>query len=67
MSSFSDDVEAGKRFEFGRNWSGFLRVLTEDRIREAIGSLEDMLNVERLLDRVEPRQVREARRRDSLR
>ena len=48
MSSFRDDVAAGKRFEFGRNWSSFLRVLNDDRIRKATKSLQEMLDLERL-------------------
>ena len=48
MSSFRDDIAAGKRFEFGRNWSSFLRVLNEERIQEATKSLQAMLEIDRL-------------------
>jgi 2-polyprenyl-3-methyl-5-hydroxy-6-metoxy-1,4-benzoquinol methylase len=34
---------AGERFEFGKNWNGFLSVLDESRIEEAMRSLEQML------------------------
>ena len=37
-----------KVFEFGKNWSRFIRVLNEDRINKAINSLKDMLIVETL-------------------
>ena len=51
MSSFREEVAAGKRFEFGKNWSSFLRVLNEERIQEATKSLQAMLEVDRLDDR----------------
>jgi len=35
----------GGRFGFGRNWQQFLRVLDEERIREAEKSLGEMLQV----------------------
>jgi SAM-dependent methyltransferase len=37
------EVASGKRFAFGSNWSRFLSVLTEDRVRQAERSLSDML------------------------
>jgi SAM-dependent methyltransferase len=39
------------RFEFGKNWAGFLRRLDDDRIAEAERSLQRMLGVEDLRDR----------------
>lgn len=42
------DVEAGERFEFGRNWSQFLGTLNDQRIQKAVESLKDMLEVEDL-------------------
>lgn len=39
------DVEAGERFEFGRNWTEFLRTLNQQRIDEAVASLRQMLGV----------------------
>ena len=48
MSSFREEIAAGKRFEFGKNWSSFLRVLDEERIQEATKSLQVMLEVDRL-------------------
>jgi 2-polyprenyl-3-methyl-5-hydroxy-6-metoxy-1,4-benzoquinol methylase len=42
-TSHSLEIESGQRFEFGRNWSSFLSVLDEERVREACQSLERML------------------------
>jgi 2-polyprenyl-3-methyl-5-hydroxy-6-metoxy-1,4-benzoquinol methylase len=41
------EVEAGERFEFGRNWQQFLRMVDERRIRSAESSLRRMLRIER--------------------
>ena len=48
MNSFGQDIAAGRRFEFGRNWSRFLRVLDDERIQEATKSLQGMLDLDRL-------------------
>lgn len=40
----SQQVREGSRFEFGANWARFLRLLNEDRIREAEKSLCRMLD-----------------------
>jgi Ribosomal protein L11 methyltransferase (PrmA) len=50
-SSFEEQVAAGDRFEFGRNWSRFLAVLDDDRIRAAEVSLREMLQVDDLQGR----------------
>ncbi len=42
------EVEQGKRFEFGQNWTRFLATLDEGRIAIAEQSLRDMLGVEHL-------------------
>lgn len=39
------DVVEGERFEFGKNWKGFLRGLNESQIKEAEESLREMLEV----------------------
>src|SRR5690606_1198327 len=39
------EVESGKRFEFGRNWANFLRVLNDERIETAIQAVSNMLGV----------------------
>ncbi len=44
----ADEVRAGSRFEFGRNWLRFLAGLDEDRILQAEQSLRRMLGVEHL-------------------
>jgi 2-polyprenyl-6-hydroxyphenyl methylase/3-demethylubiquinone-9 3-methyltransferase len=40
------EVARGERFEFGRNWASFLRLLDEDRIAHATRSLRSMLPVD---------------------
>src|SRR2546425_3881807 len=48
MGSAREEVIRGERFAFGRNWSRFLSVLDEARIREAEASLLTMLEVDDL-------------------
>ena len=43
-----NEVASGDRFEFGKNWTAFLRVLDEERIANAVESLRDMLGVSSL-------------------
>lgn len=45
---FAHDVDSAKRFEFGLNWSKFLKSLSEERIGRAETSLKEMLNAESL-------------------
>jgi len=45
MSSHSDEVQRGERYKFGENWQRFLEVLDEDRIAEAVSSLQTMLGI----------------------
>lgn len=42
------EVDSGERFAFGDNWTHFLKVLDEQRIKEAVESLKNMLEVEDL-------------------
>ena len=42
------EIDAGERFAFGDNWAQFLKVLDEQRIKEAVESLKNMLEVEDL-------------------
>lgn len=42
-NSFKDEVSSGERFEFGKNWSKFLKLLNEDRIKAAEQSLLSFL------------------------
>lgn len=51
MDSFTKEVDAGGRFQFGKNWSHFLLSLTEERIAEAEKSLREMLGVSDLKGR----------------
>jgi 2-polyprenyl-3-methyl-5-hydroxy-6-metoxy-1,4-benzoquinol methylase len=42
------EIEGGERFAFGDNWARFLRVLDDQKIQQAIDSLQVMLEVEDL-------------------
>ena len=42
------EIDAGERFAFGDNWAQFLKMLDEQRIKEAVESLKNMLEVEDL-------------------
>jgi SAM-dependent methyltransferase len=43
MTNHQTEVDRGQRFQFGRNWAGFVSVLDEERIDEAEKSLCEML------------------------
>ncbi len=45
---FGREISAGQRFEFGKNWRSFLKLLTDERIEFAIGYLQRLLQLERL-------------------
>jgi 2-polyprenyl-3-methyl-5-hydroxy-6-metoxy-1,4-benzoquinol methylase len=44
----TQEVSAGRRFEFGSNWASFLKVLDDERIATACESLQAMLAVKDL-------------------
>jgi 2-polyprenyl-3-methyl-5-hydroxy-6-metoxy-1,4-benzoquinol methylase len=48
MSAHALEIDRGERFKFGENWSRFLSLLNDERVREATGSLKQMLGVETL-------------------
>ncbi len=48
MELHASQVAAGERFEFGRNWSRFLALLDDARIKHAEESLQEMLETESL-------------------
>jgi 2-polyprenyl-3-methyl-5-hydroxy-6-metoxy-1,4-benzoquinol methylase len=48
MAQSRNSISLRSRFEFGRNWQRFLKVLDEDRIAEAVRSLKEMLEIEDL-------------------
>jgi 2-polyprenyl-3-methyl-5-hydroxy-6-metoxy-1,4-benzoquinol methylase len=48
MTSHSQEVAQGQRFEFGKNWQRFLQVLDDARIAEAERSLRLMLEADSL-------------------
>src|SRR5579859_783780 len=50
-STFDKEISSGVRFEFGRNWSRFLRSLNEERMAVARRSLQEMLGLESLAGR----------------
>ena len=43
MGQHAEEIQAGERFEFGKNWTEFLRTLDAGRITQAESSLRDML------------------------
>jgi len=47
-STHAAEVEAKTRFEFGKNWTRFIGLLDNQRIRQAEVSLQQMLGVESL-------------------
>jgi 2-polyprenyl-3-methyl-5-hydroxy-6-metoxy-1,4-benzoquinol methylase len=44
----AEEIDRGKRFEFGKNWSQFLTILDEKRIAIAEQSLQEMLAIDHL-------------------
>ena len=44
----SEEVEKGERFEFGKNWSDYIKNLTEDQIEIAKLSMTELLGVSSL-------------------
>tara|TARA_Y100000816_G_scaffold43533_1_gene27270 strand:- start:226 stop:1059 length:834 start_codon:yes stop_codon:yes gene_type:complete len=46
--TFKSEVTKGTRFEFGKNWSQFLRLLNEDRVKLAEESLLRLLEINTL-------------------
>jgi 2-polyprenyl-6-hydroxyphenyl methylase/3-demethylubiquinone-9 3-methyltransferase len=51
MTTHASEVQAGQRFEFGKNWQKFIDTLTDERIREAEESLVRWLGEGSLKDR----------------
>jgi 2-polyprenyl-6-hydroxyphenyl methylase/3-demethylubiquinone-9 3-methyltransferase len=48
LSEHATETARGERFEFGKNWSRFLELLDDTRIKEAETSLKQMLGVDSL-------------------
>ena len=46
--TYSGEIEAGQRFEFGKNWEHFLSRVDEARIWRAERSLREMLGIDSL-------------------
>lgn len=51
MLDSTTEIRAGQRFGFGANWTSFIRLLDEDRIATAVGSLTQALGCARLTGR----------------
>jgi 2-polyprenyl-3-methyl-5-hydroxy-6-metoxy-1,4-benzoquinol methylase len=51
MNEHAAEVEAGARFEFGKNWKRFLQSVNEERISQAEKSLTQMLEIADLRDK----------------
>jgi len=51
VTEHAQEISLGKRFEFGANWTRFLALVNEDRIRHAEHSLRDLLEAETLHDK----------------
>ncbi len=47
-ADFATEVAGGERYEFGRNWQRYARVVDEARVEEAVAAQRKMLRVERL-------------------
>ena len=45
IKKFQDEVATGQRFEFGKNWKGFLEKLNDERISISQTSLSGMLGM----------------------
>lgn len=48
LNEHAAETARGERFEFGKNWSRFLELLDDNRIKEAEASLQQMLAVDSL-------------------
>jgi len=48
VSTHQVEIATGERFAFGENWTRFLAVLDDKRIDEAVASLKDKLEIDRL-------------------
>jgi 2-polyprenyl-3-methyl-5-hydroxy-6-metoxy-1,4-benzoquinol methylase len=47
-TTHEQEITSGERFEFGENWTRFLKLLNETRIQQAVDSLKQMLGVDDL-------------------
>lgn len=48
---YIQEIEQAERFQFGKNWASFLKLLSDERIREAENSLKTYLELETLKDK----------------
>jgi 2-polyprenyl-3-methyl-5-hydroxy-6-metoxy-1,4-benzoquinol methylase len=47
-STHAEEIAGGERFAFGENWARYLELLDEDRIQQAVKSLQNMLEADTL-------------------
>lgn len=47
-AAYEQEVKQGERFEFGKNWASFLKLLNDERIQEAVNSIREKLGVDDL-------------------
>lgn len=50
-STYAEEIANSERFSFGENWTKFLEVLNEERIQQAVESLQYMLEVDNLKEK----------------
>jgi 2-polyprenyl-3-methyl-5-hydroxy-6-metoxy-1,4-benzoquinol methylase len=46
LTSHANQVATGQRFEFGKNWNGFLRTISEDKICRAVVEIQRAFGVD---------------------
>ena len=47
-AAYDQQVKQGERFEFGKNWASFLKLLDDEKIEQAVNSLKEKLGVDSL-------------------
>ncbi|MEO7392827.1 MAG: class I SAM-dependent methyltransferase [Ramlibacter sp.] len=51
VDAHGQELASGERFAFGKNWARFLSLMSEERIADAVSSLQHMLEIEDLQGR----------------
>lgn len=51
MSTHTQEVDSGQRFEFGKNWRSFIQTLTQEQIQVAESSIKEILECEDLTNK----------------
>jgi 2-polyprenyl-6-hydroxyphenyl methylase/3-demethylubiquinone-9 3-methyltransferase len=47
-AAYDQQIKDGERFEFGKNWASFLKLLDDEKIRQAVNSLQEKLGTDSL-------------------